>query len=79
MPIANRVLPYFARMTKQCDFPTMKRNNDQITLRVAGPLRAALEDEAASEARGLSSLIRKVLIEHAANRIAERANAEGAR
>jgi predicted HicB family RNase H-like nuclease len=53
--------------------PIMKRCDDQITLRVAGPLRAALEDEAASEARGLSNLIRKVLIEYAAKRITERA------
>jgi hypothetical protein len=54
----------------------MKRNNDQITLRVAGPLRAALEDQAASEARGLSNLIRKVLIEHVAKHITERAGAD---
>jgi hypothetical protein len=50
-----------------------KRNDAQVCLKLAGPLRAALEDEAASEARGLSSLIRKVLIEHAVNRVTERA------
>jgi predicted HicB family RNase H-like nuclease len=50
----------------------MKRRDDQITLRVAGQLRAALEDEAAAESRGLSNLIRKILIGHVAQRIAER-------
>ena len=50
----------------------MKRRDDQITLRIAGQLRKALEDEAAAESRGLSNLIRKVLCDHAAIRIAER-------
>jgi hypothetical protein len=50
----------------------MKRRDDQITLRVAGTLRAALEDEAAADSRGLSSLIRKILVNHTAQRIAER-------
>jgi predicted HicB family RNase H-like nuclease len=44
------------------------KRDDQITLRVAGTLRAALEDEAATESRGLSSLVRKVLLDHAARR-----------
>jgi predicted HicB family RNase H-like nuclease len=56
----------------QCDSSIMKRRDDQITLRVAGTLRAALEDEAAAESRGLSNLIRKILCDHAAIRIAER-------
>jgi hypothetical protein len=57
----------------------MKRNDAQVCLKLSGPLRAALEDEAASEARGLSGLIRKVLIEHAAARITERAGAGASR
>jgi hypothetical protein len=54
----------------------MKRRDDQITLRVAGTLRAVLEDEAAAESRGLSNLIRKILVEHSAKRVTERASAE---
>lgn len=50
----------------------MKRRDDQITLRVAGQLRAALEDESAATSRSLSNLIRKILCDHAASRIAER-------
>jgi uncharacterized protein (DUF1778 family) len=50
----------------------MRRRDDQITLRVAGQLRKVLEDEAAAESRGLSNLIRKILCDHAAIRIAER-------
>jgi predicted HicB family RNase H-like nuclease len=48
------------------------RRDDQITLRVAGPLRAALEAEAAEHGRSLSNLIRHILISHAAERVAER-------
>ena len=50
----------------------MKRRDDQITLRVAGQLRAALETEAAAERRSLSNLIRKILIHHTAQRVTER-------
>jgi predicted HicB family RNase H-like nuclease len=46
------------------------RRDDQITLRVAGPLRAALEAEAAERGRSLSNLIRHILINHAAQRVA---------
>jgi predicted HicB family RNase H-like nuclease len=56
--------------------PTMKKRDEQITFRVSGPLRAALVAEARSEEQELSGLIRKVLINHAANRIAERAGAD---
>jgi hypothetical protein len=45
---------------------TMKRRDDQITLRVPGTLRAALESESAARGIGLSILVRKILIEHAA-------------
>jgi hypothetical protein len=51
----------------------MKKNDAQVCLKLSGPLRAALEDEAAAESRGLSSLVRKVLIDFAAKRITERA------
>jgi hypothetical protein len=49
----------------------MKRRDDQITLRIAGTLRAALEDEAAGDSRGLSSLIRKILLNHVAQRVVD--------
>jgi hypothetical protein len=47
----------------------MKKNDAQICLKISGPLRAALEDEAAAELRGISSLVRKILLEHATQRI----------
>jgi hypothetical protein len=55
----------------------MKRRDDQITLRVAGTLRTALEAEAAAESRSLSNQIRKILVQHTAQRITERAASEG--
>jgi hypothetical protein len=54
----------------------MKRRDDQITLRVAGTLRAELEAAASADDIGLSGLVRKVLIDYAAQRIAERAGAD---
>jgi hypothetical protein len=52
----------------------MRKRNNQITLRLAGTLRAALEDEAEADGdRGLSATIRKILVEHSAKRITERA------
>jgi hypothetical protein len=56
-----------------------RRSNDQITLRVAGELRATLEKEAAAESRGLSGLCRKVLIDYATRRIVERGDVVEAR
>jgi hypothetical protein len=53
-----------------------RRSNDQITLRVAGELRATLEKEAAAESRGLSGLIRKILVEHSTKYTVERAGAD---
>jgi hypothetical protein len=50
----------------------MKRYDNQVCLKLAGPLRAALEDEAAARGRSLSNLIRKVLIDFAAQRFVER-------
>jgi hypothetical protein len=48
----------------------MKRRDDQITLRLAGTLRAHLEDEAAERGRSLANLMRHILIEHVAQRVA---------
>jgi predicted DNA binding CopG/RHH family protein len=50
----------------------MKRRDDQVTIRLVGTLRDALEREAAASGRGLSHLIRRILIDHAAERAAER-------
>jgi predicted HicB family RNase H-like nuclease len=50
----------------------MKRYDDQVCLKLAGPLRAELEAEAAAHQRSLSSLIRTVLINHAAQRVVDR-------
>jgi predicted HicB family RNase H-like nuclease len=54
----------------------MKRFDDQVCLKLAGPLRATLEEEAAERGRSLSNLIRRVLTDHAAERITERAGAD---
>jgi hypothetical protein len=54
----------------------MKRNDNQITLKLAGTLRAELEEAAAADGRGLSGLVRKVLIDFAARRVTARAGAE---
>jgi hypothetical protein len=54
----------------------MRKREDQITLRVAGTLRAELEAAASADELGLSGLCRKVLIEFATKRITERAGAE---
>jgi hypothetical protein len=52
-----------------------KRNDAQVCLKLAGPLRSALEEESAARGRSLSNLIRVVLIDHVAKRITERASA----
>jgi hypothetical protein len=46
---------------------------DKINLRVSGPLRSALEAEAAAEDRDLSSVVRRILINHTTQRVVERA------
>ena len=54
---------------------TMSRKqkcDDQITLRVAGTLREALETEAMAQSRSLSALARKVLVDFAMARIVSR-------
>ena len=45
---------------------------DQVHLRISGVLRASLEDEATLRGRSMSNLIRQILIDHVAARIAER-------
>jgi hypothetical protein len=55
----------------------MKKCNEQICLKLAGTLRTALEFEAAAESRSLSNQIRKILVQHTAQRITERAASEG--
>jgi hypothetical protein len=52
----------------------MKKFDDQITLKLAGPLRAVLEDAAAEDGRPLSSQIRRVLTDYATKRVIDRAN-----
>jgi hypothetical protein len=47
-----------------------KIRDDEIHLRVAGTLRAELEGWAAEESRGLSSLVRKLLLDCVTQRVA---------
>lgn len=58
---------------KQCNASLMKRNSDQITLRLPPMLRASLEAWATQESIGLSALARKLLIDQAARHNVERA------
>ncbi|MFZ1968314.1 MAG: hypothetical protein WA832_03500 [Bradyrhizobium sp.] len=48
----------------------MPRYNDQVCLKLTGTLRAHLEDEALACGRSLSNLIRQILIDHTAERVA---------
>ena len=59
-----------AQQGNAVQFSIMQKRDDQITLRIAAPLRAELERAAADDGRDLSSLIRKILVDHAARRIA---------
>ena len=54
----------------QCHLPIMRQRDDQITVRLAGTLRDHLEDEALACGRSLSNLIRQILIDHTAERVA---------
>jgi hypothetical protein len=56
----------------------MIRYDSHVCLKLSGPLRAALEDEAAAHQRSLSSLIRTVLVNHAAQRVVDRETREAA-
>jgi hypothetical protein len=58
----------------QCDSPNMKRD-DQVTFRLARPLRDELKAAAEADELALSGLVRKVLIDFATKRIVERGNA----
>jgi hypothetical protein len=57
----------------------MKKRNDQITLRLAGTLRAELETVASADELSLSAVVRKVLIDYATTRVVERSNTGAAR
>jgi hypothetical protein len=57
----------------QCHPLIMRQRDDQVTLRLASTLRAALEDEALACGRSLSNLIRHILISHTAERVASTA------
>jgi hypothetical protein len=50
----------------------MKRNDNQVCLKLPAPLRKALAAEAAARRRSLSDLIRIVLTDHSAERIVAR-------
>jgi hypothetical protein len=51
--------------------------DDQIVVRIARPLRIALQDAAMADGdRGLSGIVRKALVEFAAKHINERAGAD---
>jgi hypothetical protein len=54
----------------------MKRNDAQVCLKLAGPLRETLEAEATARGRTLSNLIRTVLLDHSTRHITERAGAD---
>ncbi len=45
---------------------------EQIVIRISGPLRAELEQLADQDRRPLASLVRKVLVDFATQRVAER-------
>jgi hypothetical protein len=49
-----------------------KRNDVQFCLKLAAPLRAAVEDDAAALERSASWVIRRILIDHYKHRGAER-------
>jgi hypothetical protein len=51
----------------------MKKFDNQVCLKLAGPLRTELEGWAAEESRGLSSLVRKLLLDCVTQRVTERA------
>jgi uncharacterized protein (DUF1778 family) len=57
---------------KAMQFLIMKRRDDQITLRLAGSLRAELERAAAEDGRSVSNLIRTILADFAAQRVVDR-------
>jgi uncharacterized protein (DUF1778 family) len=53
-----------------------KVRDSGIHLRVAGTLRAALEEAASADDRSLSDIVRAALIDFATRRITERAGAD---
>jgi hypothetical protein len=62
-------------VAKHCHPSRMKKQDNQVCVKLSGPLRAVLEDWAAAESRGLSSLIRRLLINAAAQRVVDHSGA----
>lgn len=50
----------------------MRQNDHQVCLKLAGPLRVAIEADAVERERGISWVIRHILIDHYAPRIVSR-------
>lgn len=50
-----------------------KKRDQQLNIRVSGPLRQVLEQAAAADERRMSDLVRRLLIDFAAKHLAERA------
>jgi hypothetical protein len=48
---------------------------DQLVIRVAGPLRQVLENAAQQDGRTLSSMVRRILVDFVATQISDRAKA----
>jgi hypothetical protein len=55
-------------------FPIMARTirEDQLVVRVSRSLKSELEAAASADSRGLSSMVRRVLIEWASQRVVDR-------
>jgi hypothetical protein len=51
----------------------MRKQDNQVCLKLSGTLRTHLEDEALTRQRSLSNLIRQILIDHTAERVARAA------
>ena len=56
----------------------MRQNDNQVCLKLAGSLRVAIEADAVERERGISWVIRHILIDHYAQRIVSRATAADA-
>jgi hypothetical protein len=51
---------------------SMKKCDQQVCLKLAGTLRAAIRDDATARERSESWVIRRILIEHYAQRVVDR-------
>jgi len=65
-----------ARQGKALHFQIMRKRDAQITVRLASPLLAHLEEEALASGRSVSNLIRQILIDHTAQRVAATATTQ---